>query len=466
MSVMIEVRDLGKQYRIGTKAQPADSFREALVGMLQKPFGWFRRSRLEGDEPRGPRSIWALQDINFDVERAETVGIIGPNGAGKSTLLKILSRITEPTRGIARIRGRLSSLLEVGTGFHPDLTGRENIFLNGAILGMRRTEIISKFDEMVEFADIGEFLDTPVKRYSSGMYIRLAFAVAASLNPEILVVDEVLAVGDMAFQKKCLGKMNEVHRGGRTVLFVSHNMAAVENLCARTIWIEGGRIRQNGPTRDVIRAYLSSLSAAEKQALDLTTVRERQGTGQVRFSRLEFLSPDGAELRTVHSGDPLRVRLHYECFRDIPKLEFGLRIFSNLGVLLSDLHTWTTAQAIPLAPRGKGTIDLEIDYLNLMPGTYQIGIWVSSYHEWHDLMDNAAKLEVEPSDYYGTGRGIEARFGLIFLPFRWISSNGAESGPHGSENGRAVKSNSRGNGTAQEAVPCRPSGNGTALSTR
>jgi lipopolysaccharide transport system ATP-binding protein len=352
------------------------------------------------------------------------VGVVGRNGAGKSTLLKVLSRITEPTGGEIRLRGRLSSLLEVGTGFHPELTGRENIFLNGAILGMTRREILAKFDEIVAFAEIDTFLDTPVKRYSSGMYVRLAFAVAAFLEQEILVVDEVLAVGDQGFQKKCLGKMSEVSKSGRTVLFVSHNMATVENLCNRAIWLADGRVKQDGNPREVIRAYLNSFGAVEDHTLDLSAIGEREGTGAARFLKMEFLNPDGSECRAVHSGDPLTIRLHYECHRDIPNLHFGVRIFTNVGVLLTDMHTWTTGQAVPLARKGRGSIDVDIDFLNLMPGSYYLSVWVSSFHEWHDVLDKVAKLEVMPSDYYGTGRGIESRFGVIFLPFRW-ATNGA-----------------------------------------
>ena len=226
MSNVIEVRNLSKQYRIGGMKARNETFREFLVKTLKRPLRAFSNRENSG----GDQSFWALRDINFDISEGEVVGIIGRNGAGKSTLLKIISRITDPTDGYIRVRGRLASLLEVGTGFHPELTGRENIFLNGAILGMSRAEILSKFDEIVAFSEIERFLDTPVKRYSSGMYIRLAFSVAAHLNPEILVVDEVLAVGDMAFQKKCLGKMNDVSRSGRTILFVSHNISAIEHL--------------------------------------------------------------------------------------------------------------------------------------------------------------------------------------------------------------------------------------------
>jgi len=213
--------------------------------------------------------------------------------------------------------------------------------------------------------------------------------------------------------------MRELGHGGRTLLFVSHNMAAIENLCQRTIWIADGKIKQDGDTKEVIRAYLNSFGAADERRIDLMNIRERTGTGAVRFLKMEFLDQAGDECRAVHSGDPLRVRFHYECQRDIPNLHFGLRIYSNLGVLISDVHTWSTSQAIELAPEGASSIELEIGFLNLMPGSYYLSVWASSFNEWHDMLENVAALEIEPSDYYGTGRGIEARFGLIFFPFHW-----------------------------------------------
>jgi lipopolysaccharide transport system ATP-binding protein len=409
MTQSILVDKVSKCYRLG--ASQHTMLQDLMVGAFSR---WFGRHPASAPELK-----WALNEVSLEIERGEVVGLIGRNGAGKSTLLKVLSRITHPTSGRVEVTGRVGSLLEVGTGFHEELTGRENIYLNGSILGMSKREINAAMEQIIEFADIGEFLDTPIKRYSSGMRMRLGFSVAAHLSTDVLLVDEVLAVGDVGFQKKCLGTMRELAHGGRTLVFVSHNMAAIENLCKRTVWIADGQIEQDGDTKDVIHAYLNSFGAAATHSLNLSATPERKGTGAVRFLSMEFFDADGSELRVVHSGDPLRVRFHYECQRDIPNLNFGLRIFSNLGILLSDVHTWSTGQALPLTPRGKGSIDLEIDFLNLMPGTYYLGIWASSFHEWHDVLDNVAKLDVEPSDYYGTGRGIESRFGLIFLPFRW-----------------------------------------------
>jgi lipopolysaccharide transport system ATP-binding protein len=409
MGGSIVVENLTKCYQIGELQHTM--LREALMGGLR---------RLVSRAPSPPRNLKrALDGVNLQVEPGEVVGIIGRNGAGKSTLLKVLSRITYPTSGRIDVQGRVGSLLEVGTGFHDELTGRENIYLNGSILGMKKREIEAAMDQIVAFADVGEFLDTPIKRYSSGMRMRLGFSVAAHLSTDILFVDEVLAVGDVGFQKKCLGTMRELGGSGRTILFVSHNMAAVENLCQRTIWIADGKVRADGPTRDVIRAYLSSFGAASSQSIDLATMAERRGSGAARLLKMEFLDSRGNEHLVFHSGDPLRVRFHYECFRDLPDLHFGLRIHTHLGLLVSDVHTWSTAQALPLARQGIGAIDLEIDFLNLMPGTYYLGAWISSFNEWQDLMENVATLEVEASDYYGTGRGIESRFGLVFFPFRW-----------------------------------------------
>src|SRR2546429_4904317 len=260
MSSIIKVEGLSKQYRIGGRQEAYSTLRDSLAGAVRAPF-----KRLLSNGSNNTDTIWALKDVSFEVLPGEVIGIIGRNGAGKSTLLKILSRITEPTSGRVELYGRIASLLEVGTGFHPELTGRENIYLNGAILGMGRSEIRRKFDEIVAFAEIEKFIDTPVKFYSSGMYVRLAFAVAAHLEPEILVVDEVLAVGDAAFQKKCIGKMGEVAKEGRTVLFVSHNMTAIRALCERGLLFDDGILVKHGPTEDAIRAYLQSVSRPQRQ---------------------------------------------------------------------------------------------------------------------------------------------------------------------------------------------------------
>ncbi|MBI3408478.1 MAG: ABC transporter ATP-binding protein [Planctomycetes bacterium] len=414
----IVVDNVSKHYRLGEAGNTM--LRDALMGAFSRLV-----RRTKGPEPTVKR---ALDGVSLGIERGEIVGLIGRNGAGKSTLLKILSRITYPTSGRIDVRGRVGSLLEVGTGFHDELTGRENIYLNGSILGMKKREIDAAMEQIIEFADINGFLDTPIKRYSSGMRMRLGFSVAAHLSTDVLFVDEVLAVGDVGFQRKCLGAMRDLGDGGRTVVFVSHNMAAVENLCKRTIWIEDGRVKQDGDTSEVIQAYLKSFGAADAQSLDLTAIQHRQGTGAARFLRMEFLNAGDDGQHIVRSGDSLRVRFHYECQRDIPNLYFALRIRSNLGTLVADVNSWTTNQAIPLARKGSGSIDLEIDFLNLMPGSYYLGIGMASYNEGHDVLDNVARLDLEPSDFYGTGRGVESRFGLVFFPFRWTFVGGSHNG--------------------------------------
>ncbi len=375
--------------------------------------------RLSSTDDSEKRWLWALNNVTLDIQQGELVGIIGRNGAGKSTLLKVLSRITYPTSGRMEVTGRLASLLEVGTGFHEELTGRENIYLNGSILGMRKKEIASALEAIVEFADIGRFLDTPIKRYSSGMRMRLGFSVAAHLHPDVMFVDEVLAVGDIGFQKKCLGAIRELGEGGRTVLFVSHNLSAVENLCHRAVWIAGGKIALDGPSRDVIKAYLASFGGSQGTGMDLSGVAERRGTGYARFTRIEFLNGEGQQQNVIHSGDSLTARIHYECYRSIPNIHFGLRIVSDLGTLITETSTFATGVEIPVAPKGKGVIDLDISFLNLMPGSYYLGLWASSFWEKHDFLENFTTLDVEPSNYYGSGRGIEAQYGMIFLPCKW-----------------------------------------------
>jgi lipopolysaccharide transport system ATP-binding protein len=309
------------------------------------------------------------------VQPGEVVGIIGRNGAGKSTLLKVLSRVTEPTRGSARIRGRVASLLEVGTGFHPELTGRENIFLNGAILGMSRAEIRAKFDEIVEFAEIGKFLDTPVKRYSSGMYVRLAFAVAAHLEPEVLIVDEVLAVGDAQFQKKCLGKMQEVSEtGGRTVLFVSHNMGAVRELCSRALLLEGGRVKQDGPSSKVVDEYFATVSVADD--IDLSRALHHGPGKWSRLHKLQLLNREGQGVTSVLMGEPLVARILVEILQPTTQVEVGLKISSRYGVGIH-YYTSTWEGVSPDLDPGLYWFETVIPSVYLYPGTYLLGVWVS-----------------------------------------------------------------------------------------
>jgi lipopolysaccharide transport system ATP-binding protein len=320
----IHCEALSKRYRLG---EPANrNLREALMRRLRAPF---RRH----ENRNGTETMWALRDVSFDVHEGEVVGIIGRNGAGKSTLLKLLSRITEPTEGFAEVRGRVGSLLEVGTGFHHELTGRDNIFLNGAILGMRKQEIERKFDEIVEFAEIEKFLDTPVKHYSSGMYVRLAFSVAAHLEPEILLVDEVLAVGDAQFQKKCLGRMSTVAREGRTIVFVSHNMGAINRLCSRCLWIDGGYLKAEGPTSSVVTSYISE--NIEEGAERRWPGADAPGTQEVRLRAVRICQPPGRASSAVDIRSPFDVEIEIEVLtEEIEELGIGIQITAVDGQIV------------------------------------------------------------------------------------------------------------------------------------
>ena len=325
----IRVSSLGKQYRIGASPDRYNTLRDSIVGTLKSPLRRIRQGFMPASENEA-HTIWALKDISFDVAQGQVLGVIGRNGAGKSTLLKILSRVTEPSAGEVQIRGRVGSLLEVGTGFHPELTGRENTYLNGAILGMHRSEIDSKFDEIVDFSGVEKFIDTPVKRYSSGMYLRLAFAVAAHLEPEILVVDEVLAVGDAEFQRKCLGKMSDVAREGRTVLFVSHNMSAILRLTEEAIVLERGELVLRAPTVEAVDYYMSSGFAETGERV--WTPAEVPATA-APFSplALRVRNPQGTIVDTVRSTDPVSVEIEYKLAAPIQGLRVGMYLMSMRG---------------------------------------------------------------------------------------------------------------------------------------
>jgi lipopolysaccharide transport system ATP-binding protein len=396
---IVSIENLSKRYTIGHQTDPSDGLRHIVERVLRAPGRLLRGQRVRS---RTLEDFWALRDVSFDIGQGEVVGIIGRNGAGKSTLLKILSRITEPTEGRVRLRGRVSSLLEVGTGFHPELTGRENVFLNGAILGMGRQEIRRKFDEIVAFADIEKFLDTPVKRYSSGMYVRLAFAVAAHLEPEILIIDEVLAVGDATFQKKCLGKMGEVAKGGRTVLFVSHNMATISALCSRAVMLRDGRLVANGPVEEVVQGYLAAVS--ERAQIPAAERTDRGGTGEAITTGIEVLGVDDQRLEEAISGSPLRLRHHFRC-RDGGK-------FANCTVVLVVRHndrvvcvlSTSLAQREPLTLRGEGFIDFTINELPLAGGTYTVGALIQIEDHAADVLFGAIEMEVIDGDFFGTGR--------------------------------------------------------------
>jgi lipopolysaccharide transport system ATP-binding protein len=325
--VVIRVENLGKQYRLGQRKR-YNSLRESLVETLKHPLRRFRPSR--NGQTSAPDTFWALKDVSFEVKQGEVVGIIGRNGAGKSTLLKILSRITEPTEGEVELTGRVGSLLEVGTGFHPELTGRENVYLNGAILGMRREEITRKFDEIVAFAEVEKFIDTPVKHYSSGMYVRLAFAVAAHLEPEILVVDEVLAVGDAQFQKKCLGKMGEAAHSGRTVLFVSHNMGTVNRLCESAVWLDHGKLRFLGRSESVVSQYLMSNIELTGQRT-WTNPDSQPGNAAVRLVSVNIVDHEGTANNTFDMRHPIEVAIEYRLLKPMRNLRMSIRVLTEDG---------------------------------------------------------------------------------------------------------------------------------------
>jgi lipopolysaccharide transport system ATP-binding protein len=330
MKPIVRAKNLSKQYIIGTREAAYGTLRESIVEAVRGPL-----RRLRGrNGKRKPETIWALKDASFEVASGEVVGIIGRNGAGKSTLLKVLSRITEPTTGRAELYGRVASLLEVGTGFHPELTGRENIFLNGAILGMKKTEIDRKFDQIVEFSELEKFLDTPVKRYSSGMYMRLAFAVASHLEPEILVVDEVLAVGDAQFQKKCLGKMSDVATEGRTVLFVSHNMVAIQSLCKRALWLERGEIVEDGAAGAVVSNYLNhSFGKGASLAEVWPDIKTAPGNDSVRLHRVQVRTKDGTSSEPLTTKTPFSIEVEYWNLQPEAKLHITLHLYTEHQVI-------------------------------------------------------------------------------------------------------------------------------------
>jgi lipopolysaccharide transport system ATP-binding protein len=403
-SIAIRADNLGKRYRLGTSA-PYKTLRESLPGLFR---GAARGIRALGSGPREEESFWALRDVSFEVGHGEVVGVIGRNGAGKSTLLKILSRITWPTEGRALIYGRVGSLLEVGTGFHPELTGRENIFLNGAIMGMRKAEIAAKFDEIVAFSEVDKFVDTAVKHYSSGMYVRLAFAIAAHLEPEILIVDEVLAVGDLAFQQKCLGKMSEVSQQGRTILFVSHNMAVVEKLCQRAIVLQNGRIDFQGETEEAIHHYMNKMldaNKAEGHTFDLSGAKDRRSHVGKLLKRLElFGSDDLPVLEGVRLGSSLKLKVHFDLPRPTRSFDVGLGFESMFGQRIFTAHSVFEPER-PAGERvGPQVFVCEIPSFTLMPGLYIIKIWLDINHSEADLVNYAARVNVLESDYYGSGK--------------------------------------------------------------
>lgn len=424
--IAIRVEEIGKRYRIG-KAEKYKTLRDTLASAFTDPFLKMGRVlRGEAADDTGPDDqIWALQGISFDVRQGEVIGVIGGNGAGKSTLLKILSRITEPTTGFAEIHGRVGSLLEVGTGFHQELTGRENTYLNGAILGMNKKEIDGKFDEIVAFSEVGKFIDTPVKHYSSGMYLRLAFAVAAHLEPEILIVDEVLAVGDAGFQQKCLGKMGTVAKEGRTVLFVSHNMGAIAQLCGRAVQLEKGRLKRSGSAGEVVAAYLSSVAGTELTSSWSDESSNPNGADvQFRSARLMSIDEQPLSLTSFHES-PL-VEIAYEVKAPIRNLSVTCLLYDSMSNLVfesmdTDMPEWNGCVREPDVYRATTKIPSSL----LKPGRYQI-----SFAAFVEGVRVFARLDrVLTFDVSGVGYTLQPkRSGIISPVLKWKVCRFSENG--------------------------------------
>ncbi len=403
--VAIKAENLGKSYSIGSNK--SSELRHSIGNKLQ--------SLLKPDATK-KEEFWALKDISFEINQGEAVGIIGRNGAGKSTLLKLLSRITDPTEGRFEINGRVSSLLEVGTGFHSELSGRENIFLNGTILGMKRSEIKSKFDEIVEFSGVEKFIDTAVKHYSSGMKVRLAFSVAAHLEPEILIVDEVLAVGDAEFQKKCLGKMDQVSKeGGRTVIFVSHNMGAVKELCQKGILLNEGRIKMYDEMSHIVTEYLQNYVGQSFEE----GIKFRRGAGNVKMEKLKFLNADGNEIDNIVCGEPVTIEILYSSnLEKIDELILGLTISESNGQFLTVLNNKMSNFNFKNV-KGKGTITCTIPKIPLMSGRHTLNTNLYANGNQEDSIEGAKQFNVENADFFHSGFPNSANRQGIYIEQEW-----------------------------------------------
>jgi homopolymeric O-antigen transport system ATP-binding protein len=419
MHPIIRVENLGKRYRIGAR-EPYYTIRESLMRTATAPTRWVSRRLVKAETPAA-QYVQALDDVSFEVAAGQVLGIIGRNGAGKSTLLKILSRITEPTRGQAELSGRVGSLLEVGTGFHPELTGRDNIHLSGAILGMRRAEIARKFEEIVSFAEVGKFIDTPVKRYSSGMYVRLAFAVAAHLEPEILLVDEVLAVGDAAFQKRCLGKINDVARAGRTVLFVSHNLASIESLCDSCMIIRDGRVDAIGAPAAMVAQYLTAELMREEGECGLGQHPGRTRGSTPLMSQVRLLSQLAGVAGAARMGGSLAVQITFATENPVRPI-LGVTIKTAHGAPILGVSNRWTQEGCDGPAMTRGSIICSFPRLPLMPGTYMLDLYFGDFADVTrdlDVILDAVALEVFPADVYGTGLIPRPSDGPVFCDASW-----------------------------------------------
>jgi lipopolysaccharide transport system ATP-binding protein len=424
--IAFRAENLSKLYRIGARQDGYKTLREQIAHGFTSLFSHNgheprANSKLEVRNPKS-ETLRALDDVSFEIKRGEVVGIVGRNGAGKSTLLKIISRITEPTEGYVEIHGRVGSLLEVGTGFHPELTGRENTYLSGAILGMKQREIGQKFDEIVSFAEVEKFVDTPIKHYSSGMYMRLAFAVAAHLEPEILLIDEVLAVGDALFQKKCLGKMGAVAREGRTVLFVSHNMPAVSHLCGRAIWLDGGRMKEIGQAKHIISHYIRF--GQKESTVDLAIRTDRTGSGALRFVKFSLCDGEGVPIDSVASGKEVVFAVHYETPQNQPLKSVIVSVAVSDA---NDYRLFTLSTHLSevdfnhLPPRG--VLWCRVPAIPLVAGIYSIYLWCSIGREHADEVTHAAEFNVVEADVYNSGKTpVGRKHGALIVPHSWSCS--------------------------------------------
>jgi lipopolysaccharide transport system ATP-binding protein len=430
---VIKIRDLSKCYRIGLAQNKHETLAQTFWSILKQPVINYKKYRSlhkfddvdlnkNGNEDSPDDLFWALKGVSFNIKPGEVVGIIGKNGAGKSTLLKILSRITDPSAGSAEIKGRVTSLLEVGTGFHEELTGRENIYLNGTILGMTKTEIDKKFDQIVEFSGIDKFIDTPVKRYSSGMTVRLAFSVSAHLDAEILIIDEVLAVGDASFQEKCLGKMEAISNSGRTILFVSHNIPAVKSLCSRTVVLENGQVISDSTVENGIREYFNSLERQSKE-ISIGEREDRKGGDLFRFTDIEILDPvTMATVRTIQSGQSITIKLSYQCKSEKPIEKIGTSIAFSLmpGCVIVNCRSELIGKMFTVPP-GEGILFCHIPKIPLKGGRYSFDLAADKGGFSLDWIKNAGFIEVEDGDYYELGRPIPPDNAGVLIDFDWVN---------------------------------------------
>ena len=405
--IAIRAFNLGKQYEAGGPKGSYRTLRDSITDIFPR--------RGKGRSKSDSR-FWALDHVTFEVPAGESVGIIGRNGAGKSTLLKVLSQVTDPTSGWAEINGRLSSLLEVGAGFHPELTGRENIFLSGAILGMKNKAIRSTFDEIVAFSELDKFIDTPVKHYSSGMHLRLGFAVGAHLETDILLLDEVLAVGDVHFQAKCMDKIREICRKGRTILFVSHNMGLIRQLCSRALLIRAGALGAFGPCDEVVQAYLAQNSRSDLS--ELLSLEDRKGAGAIRIRSVRFEGPDGREMPDLVSGQACRIILALSNSQPHQHVQACVAFLNEMNERIMYLNSWFNGVDID-SIEANGELVCEIPRMHLAPGRYALEVWVKSAEVMQDRISDIGPVNVSPGDFYGTGICATGLTEKVLMDFNW-----------------------------------------------